>query len=180
MPRKQPCETPRRAEIPKRKGKNCSILTRGIQSADETEFIRAINQYRAENKHSFPSWTEVLAVVRSLGYVKPGEDPAAAEVGRLDLADMRAEFGRAIAAESKLQFEVDVARFASEEREKRIAAMRTARNRLVGIARDAVDLFDEIATKPSEIDYDHMLAIKRELEVGMAEAVQPAIGTSLT
>lgn len=43
---------------------------------DEWEFIRAVRAYQAETKRRYPSWREILAVARSLGYRKvPGEQP---------------------------------------------------------------------------------------------------------
>jgi hypothetical protein len=38
---------------------------------DETlEFIAAVNRFKTETGRSFPTWSEVLEIVRSLGYVK--------------------------------------------------------------------------------------------------------------
>lgn len=40
---------------------------------DETlEFIAAINRFKAETGRSFPTWSEVMEIVRALGYVKSG------------------------------------------------------------------------------------------------------------
>lgn len=38
--------------------------------ADALEFIEAIQRYRQEQARPFPSWSEVLHVLRSLGYRK--------------------------------------------------------------------------------------------------------------
>lgn len=37
---------------------------------DEWEFIKAIDTYKRDNLRMFPSWSEVLAVLKSLGYSK--------------------------------------------------------------------------------------------------------------
>ncbi|HBH52376.1 MAG TPA: hypothetical protein DDY91_10830 [Planctomycetaceae bacterium] len=37
-------------------------------SADEVEFMNAMNRYRRRTGRNFPTWSEVLEVVRSLGY----------------------------------------------------------------------------------------------------------------
>jgi hypothetical protein len=37
-------------------------------TADEVEFMNAMNLYRRKNGRNFPTWSEVLEVVRSLGY----------------------------------------------------------------------------------------------------------------
>jgi hypothetical protein len=41
-------------------------------SAEALEFIRAIDEYRRTKNRPFPSWTEVLGIVRALGYRTPG------------------------------------------------------------------------------------------------------------
>ena len=44
---------------------------------DETlEFITAVNRFKTDTGRSFPTWSEVLEIVRALGYVKgptPGD-----------------------------------------------------------------------------------------------------------
>jgi len=40
---------------------------------EQFEFIMAINEYKAVNKRPFPTWTEVLDVMRALGYRKLAE-----------------------------------------------------------------------------------------------------------
>ncbi len=53
---------------------------------DETSFMRAMERYKRENRRPFPTWSEVLEVMRSLGYRKvaeptdlPGKKPQAAD-----------------------------------------------------------------------------------------------------
>jgi hypothetical protein len=47
-------------------------------SADEVEFMRAMDEYKRKSGRMFPTWSEVLEVVRGLGYTKPEHllDPA--------------------------------------------------------------------------------------------------------
>ncbi len=40
-------------------------------SGDEIEFMRAMDEYKRKSGRMFPTWSEVLEVVRSLGYAKP-------------------------------------------------------------------------------------------------------------
>lgn len=40
-------------------------------SPEEIEFMRAIEIYKKSSGRAFPTWSEVLEVVRSLGYEKP-------------------------------------------------------------------------------------------------------------
>jgi hypothetical protein len=42
-------------------------------SAEELEFLRAMQAYKARSGRSFPTWSEVLEVVRDLGYRRPGD-----------------------------------------------------------------------------------------------------------
>ncbi len=44
-------------------------------SLDEVEFMKAMDDYKRKAGRMFPTWSEVLEVVRSLGYTKP--EPAA-------------------------------------------------------------------------------------------------------
>ncbi len=40
-------------------------------SGEEIEFMRAMDDYKRTSGRMFPTWSEVLEVVRSLGYTKP-------------------------------------------------------------------------------------------------------------
>ena len=42
-------------------------------SNDETDFMKAMDRYKRENRRPFPTWSEVLEVLRSLGYRKVAE-----------------------------------------------------------------------------------------------------------
>src|SRR3954447_10030904 len=53
-------------------------------SNEEIEFMRAMDQYKRDNRRPFPTWSEVLEVLRALGYRKvadptimPGLKPSA-------------------------------------------------------------------------------------------------------
>ena len=39
-------------------------------SQDEIDFMKAMDQYKRANRRPFPTWSEVLEVLRSLGYRK--------------------------------------------------------------------------------------------------------------
>ena len=43
---------------------------------DEIEFMKAMDQYKRDNRRPFPTWSEVLEVLRSLGYRKIAEPTA--------------------------------------------------------------------------------------------------------
>lgn len=40
---------------------------------EQFEFLMAINEYKRVNKRPFPTWTEILDVIRALGYRKVAE-----------------------------------------------------------------------------------------------------------
>ncbi len=40
---------------------------------EQFEFVMAIDEYKAINKRPFPTWTEVLDVMKALGYRKVAE-----------------------------------------------------------------------------------------------------------
>ncbi|MCA8988157.1 MAG: hypothetical protein KDA78_10970 [Planctomycetaceae bacterium] len=42
-------------------------------SGDEVEFMRAIDDYKRRSGRQFPTWSEVLEVIRDLGYRKIAE-----------------------------------------------------------------------------------------------------------
>ena len=44
-------------------------------SDDEVEFMRAMDEYKRKSGRMFPTWSEVLEVVRGLGYTKHGLPP---------------------------------------------------------------------------------------------------------
>ena len=52
----------------KRRGPNQYEL-----DADELEFINAINAFKAHTGRPFPTWSEVLGILRGLGYEKSRE-----------------------------------------------------------------------------------------------------------
>ncbi len=41
---------------------------------EETMFMKAMERYKRENRRPFPTWNEVLEVIRSLGYLKVAEE----------------------------------------------------------------------------------------------------------
>ena len=42
-------------------------------SNDEVEFMNALDEYKRRNGRMFPTCSEILEVIRSLGYAKPGD-----------------------------------------------------------------------------------------------------------
>ena len=48
-------------------------------STDEVEFMNAMNDYKRRSGRMFPTCSEILEVIRNLGYSKPGQIPQSAE-----------------------------------------------------------------------------------------------------
>lgn len=46
-----------------------------LSSKDEQEFMEAMRRYREESGRMFPTWSEVLEVLRGLGYAKESKPP---------------------------------------------------------------------------------------------------------
>jgi len=64
----------RRHGLPGRRAKDRKEFERRIEEGEltleEIEFIRAIDKYKRKYNRPFPTWSEVLAIVKELGYVK--------------------------------------------------------------------------------------------------------------
>jgi hypothetical protein len=45
-------------------------------SDEQFEFLMAIDQYKRQNARPFPTWTEVLEVIKAIGYRKVAEPQA--------------------------------------------------------------------------------------------------------
>jgi hypothetical protein len=53
----------------------------GQMSDEQFEFVMAIDEYKRANARPFPTWTEVLEVIKALGYRKVAEPQALAKHG---------------------------------------------------------------------------------------------------
>ncbi len=45
----------------------------GEMNDEQFDFLMAIDRYKKENQRPFPTWTEVLEIIRALGYRKVAE-----------------------------------------------------------------------------------------------------------
>ncbi len=45
----------------------------GEMSNEQFEFLMAIDEYKKKNRRPFPTWTEVLEIIKALGYRKVAE-----------------------------------------------------------------------------------------------------------
>ncbi len=65
--------TDRRAQQGERRRQIDPTTCERDYSIDEIEFMKAMDQYKRDNRRPFPTWSEVLEVLRALGYRKVAE-----------------------------------------------------------------------------------------------------------
>src|SRR5438270_14043761 len=63
----------RRAQLGERRRQIDPTTCERDYSIDEIEFMKAMDQYKRDNRRPFPTWSEVLEVLRALGYRKVAE-----------------------------------------------------------------------------------------------------------
>ncbi len=67
------CGLERRRGPGRRRSDSRRSAEEGELNDEQFEFVMAIDEYKRVNKRPFPSWTEVLEVVKYLGYRKVAE-----------------------------------------------------------------------------------------------------------
>jgi hypothetical protein len=56
----------------------------GQMTDEQFGFVMAVDQYKKQNSKPFPSWTEVLEIVKALGYRKVAEPCAISDLQKTD------------------------------------------------------------------------------------------------
>ena len=64
----------------KRRSSDRKSAEEGHMSDEQFEFLMAIDEYKRKNTRPFPTWTEVLEVIKALGYRKVAEPQSLAEL----------------------------------------------------------------------------------------------------
>jgi len=59
----------------------------GEMNEEQFEFLMAIDEYKRANQRPFPTWTEVLEVIRAIGYRKVAEPQALESFRKEDKAE---------------------------------------------------------------------------------------------
>jgi hypothetical protein len=73
------CPVDRRSGLDRRRGPghrrsdDRRAAEEGEMTDEQFEFIMAVNEYKQVNRRPFPTWTEVLDVIKALGYRKVAE-----------------------------------------------------------------------------------------------------------
>ena|SRR4030042_1386599 len=57
----------------KRRSDDRKAAEEGQMSTEQFDFLMAIDQYKRQNDRPFPTWTEVLEVIKAIGYRKVAE-----------------------------------------------------------------------------------------------------------
>jgi len=73
----------------------------GQMSDEQFDFVMAIDEYKRKNQRPFPTWTEVLELIKALGYRKvaepePLEQSASPRVSRRKTGRRRAKASKAV------------------------------------------------------------------------------------
>jgi hypothetical protein len=59
----------------------------GEMNDEQFEFLMAIDEYKRANQRPFPTWTEILEVIRAIGYRKVAEPKALESFRKEDKAE---------------------------------------------------------------------------------------------
>jgi len=63
----------------------------GQMTDEQLAFVMAVDQYKKQNNKPFPSWTEVLEVVKTLGYRKVAEPCSIGDLQKQDSTQQETE-----------------------------------------------------------------------------------------
>ena len=63
----------------RRRGDDRKSAEEGHMSDEQFEFLMAIDEYKKANSRPFPTWTEVLEIIKALGYRKVADPQPLAE-----------------------------------------------------------------------------------------------------
>ena len=64
----------------KRRSDDRKAAEEGNMSDEQFEFLMAIEEYKTQNHRPFPTWTEILELVKALGYRKIAEPMSLQEI----------------------------------------------------------------------------------------------------
>lgn len=53
----------------------------GQMTDEQFTFVMAVDQYKKQNNKPFPSWTEILEILKAIGYRKVAEPCSIAKIG---------------------------------------------------------------------------------------------------
>jgi hypothetical protein len=67
------CEIPRREKRGKQRTKVDPTTCELEYNNDEIQLMKAMDQYKRDNRRQFPTWSETLEVLRALGYRRVAE-----------------------------------------------------------------------------------------------------------
>jgi hypothetical protein len=68
--------SPRRQDLPERRRQVDPTTCERDYDEEEIIFMKSMDQYKRDNRRPFPTWSEVLEVLRALGYRKVADATA--------------------------------------------------------------------------------------------------------
>jgi hypothetical protein len=68
----------------------------GEMSSEQFEFLMAIDEYKRKNARPFPTWTEVLEVIKALGYRKVAEPKSLEQFKKKSVGRQKEEQAQAV------------------------------------------------------------------------------------
>lgn len=63
--------------LPREPKRGSALTSAPVYTDDELEFMKAVERYKAAHKTRFPSLSQILSVIRELGYRKVGAEGGA-------------------------------------------------------------------------------------------------------
>ncbi|MHC4158722.1 MAG: hypothetical protein ACYSSO_06555 [Planctomycetota bacterium] len=66
----------------RRRSEDRKAAEEGQMSDEQFAFLMAIDEYKKKNDRPFPTWTEVLELIKALGYRKVAEPQSLAQVAK--------------------------------------------------------------------------------------------------
>ncbi len=67
------CDLDRRRGPGVRRSEERKAAEEGQMTDEQFEFLMTVEQYKKENRRPFPTWTEILEVMKAMGYRKVAE-----------------------------------------------------------------------------------------------------------
>jgi hypothetical protein len=78
----------------RRRSEERKAAEEGQMSDEQFEFVMAIDEYKRANARPFPTWTEVLDVIKALGYRRVAEPQSLSQSQPVAVAEDKAAKGR--------------------------------------------------------------------------------------
>ncbi len=78
------CDLDRRRGPGVRRSEERKAAEEGEMTDEQFEFLMTVEQYKKENRKPFPTWTEILEVMKAIGYRKTAEPQSLIDMKRAE------------------------------------------------------------------------------------------------